>query len=268
MLLEQPTEGAGHGDANDSVKSEPTALESLIMLTVVQCKHHIAANNTKDILQWAVMSGLNKDIIQGWGTNTNLKMRMVIARYALHIFYTQLTNKSIKYVHIGIDNQHMSFNQKWMNIFVRYCVNGRPLSMTLGVQRVFGGSTGENIFNLVKGLVTGDHLNDRIQTGSTLHGNDDDDEEDEDGEGSGWKSLIDKLKEAGIKTGMPWEEFLTALVSNSSDAGSDFFGRVSGFRGRLQQSAVYMLNSYWCCNHKFDLNTKDLAAATDVEVFR
>ena len=180
--------------AEETVRSLPTALESLILLAITQCKAHIAASNTESLVQWAVISGLHRDIVQGWSTNTNLKMRMVIARYALHIFYSQISDKTIKYIHIGLDNQHMSFNQKWMNIFVRYCVDGRPMSMTLGVQRVFGGSSGEKIFDLVKGLVTGAHLGDYIQTGSTLQATN---ETDETEEGNNWGPLITNIKAAG-----------------------------------------------------------------------
>ena len=72
----------------------------------------------------------------------------------------------------------------------------------------------------------------------------------------------------GIQTGVPWEMFLESLVSTSSDGGSDFYGRFTGFRGRIQRATTFLCNSYWCSNHKFDLNTKDLSENPDIEVFR
>ena len=39
----------------------------------------------------------------------------------------------------------MNFAQKWINIFIRYTIDGLPVTTTLGVQRVFGNSTGVNL---------------------------------------------------------------------------------------------------------------------------
>ena len=115
-----------------------TALESLVFLCIQQCKDHLPLLGTRGIIQWAVMSGLNTDIIQGFGVTPNLKMRLLIVRYYLSLLFKAINNGQIKYLHVGSDSQKMNFQQKWVNFFVRYTIDGQPKTTTLGVQRVFG----------------------------------------------------------------------------------------------------------------------------------
>ena len=80
-----------------------------------------------------------------------------------------MENGQIEYIHVGSDSQKMNFAQKWINIFIRYTIDGLPVTTTLGVQRVFGNSTGVNLRQLLEDAVTGQHLKSEIQTGKTLH---------------------------------------------------------------------------------------------------
>ena len=52
---------------------------------------------------------------------------------------------------------------------ILYTIDGIPIVTTLGVQRVFGRSTGANLKQLFQDLVTGEHLKSEVQTGKTLH---------------------------------------------------------------------------------------------------
>ena len=245
--------------------TELTALESLILLCIQQCKDHLPALGTKGLVQWGVLSGLNKDIIQGFGVTPNLKMRLLIGRYMLSKIFTAIETEKIKYIHVGTDGQKMNFQQKWVNFFIRYSIDGLPVTATLGVLRVFGRSTGVALRQLFKDLVTGEHLKSVTQTGKTLH---DDSDSDSDDEHTDQVHIFERLKRCGIKCGMDWAKFLESLISISTDGGSDFAGIHTGLTGLLtSEVTTHMLNSYWCCNHVWDLISTDLSTHPSVAVF-
>ena len=252
-------------DGNHSV----TALESLILLCIQQCKDHLPALVTRGLVQWGVLSGLNTDIIQGFGVTHNLKMRLLIGRYCLNLFFKAVQNGHIKYLHVGSDSQKMNFQQKWVNFFVRYTIDGQPVTSTLGVQRVFGNCTGVHLRQLLEDLVSGRHIHSEIQTGKTLHTGLSDSDSDDDGHhGTSTKHVLGKLNENGVLSGMDWKVFLEHLVSISTDGGSDFAGRHIGFTGMLKSEVPHVLNSYWCCSHVWDLISKDLSSNSELDVFK
>lgn len=58
--------------------------------------------------------------------------------------------------HVGLDNQHMThLHQKWMNVFIRFTIEGEPYLGVLGVLRVFGKSTGQTLYETFKNMVEG-----------------------------------------------------------------------------------------------------------------
>ena len=174
----------------------------------------------------------------------------------------------IEYIHVGSDSQKMNFQQKWINFFIRYTIEGLPVTTTLGVQRVFGHSTGANLRQLFEDLVTGQHLQSEIQTGKTLHEGLSSDSDDE-STPSHPKHIFDRLRSNGVKCGMDWDVFLEKLASISTDGGSDFAGKHQGFTGLLRSEVTtHTLNSYWCCAHVWDLISTDLSNNPDVDVFR
>ena len=245
-----------------------SALESLILLCIHQCKEHLSARGTRRLVQWGALSGLNADIIQGFGVWPNLKMRMMIGRYSLGLFFEAIENGMIEYIHVGSDSQKMIFQQKWINFFIRYTIEGLPVTTTLGVQCVFGHSTGANLRQLFEDLVTGQHLQSEIQTGKTLHEGLSSDSDDE-STPSHPKHIFDRLRSNGVKCGMDWDVFLEKLASISTDGGSDFAGKHQGFTGLLRSEVTtHTLNSYWCCAHVWDLISTDLSNNPDVDVFR
>ena len=63
-------------------------------------------------------------------------------RVCLGLFFKAMENGQIEYIHVGSDSQKMNFAQKWINIFIRYTIDGLPVTTTLGVQRVCGVSDG------------------------------------------------------------------------------------------------------------------------------
>ena len=138
----------------------------------------------------------------------------------------------------------MNFQQKWINFYVRYTIDGLPVTTTLGVQRVFGHSTGVKLRQLFEDLVTGKHLKSEIQTGKTLHEGLSDSDSDEDAPISP-KHIFDRLKSNGVKCGMDWKAFLEKLVSISTDGRSDLAGIHRGLTGLLTaEVTTHTLNSF------------------------
>ena len=252
-------------------ESGVSALQSLILLCIHQCKNHLPALGTRGLVQWGVLSGLNEDIIQGFGVTPNFKMRLMIGRYCLSEVFTSIESGKIKYLHVGTDSQKMNFQQKWVNFFIRFAIDGVPVTSTLGVLRVFGQSTGVALRQLFEDIVTGKHLQSVIQTGQYLHepSEDESDNQAESDEAVRPLHMMKKLELCGIKLGMDWNKFLESLVSSSTDGGSDFAGIHTGFTGLLtREVTTHTLNSYWCSNHVWDLISADLSSNPTVPIFK
>ena len=129
---------------------------------------------------------------------------------------------------------------------------------------MFGHSTGANLRQLFEDLVTGQHFQSEIQTGKTLHEGLSSDSDDE-SMPSHPKHIFDRMRSSRVKCGMDLEK----LVSISTDGGFALVGICQGFTGLLRSEVTtHTLNSYWCCNHVWDLISTDLSDNPNFDVFR